>query len=209
MADTAPAHPLHRRLDSIASRPVVQVGPGAQLADVARLMAARRVSCVPVVDADGRAQGMVSEIRLLAVLRGDLPRDTPALDAAEPLLTVDGSLPCDQAWQLCLQRGVSHLGVVDAQQCLVGLVSETDFRMLMHLSVLAGQHLVPSVMQPVARVVPVEQTLQDAARAMGLGAGASVVVVDADGRPVGVLTARDAARCLAMDAAAGACRWPR
>ena len=203
MADTAPAHPLHRRLDSIASRPVVQVGPGAQLADVARLMAARRVSCVPVVDADGRAQGMVSEIRLLAVLRGDLPRDTPALDAAEPLLTVDGSLPCDQAWQLCLQRGVSHLGVVDAQQCLVGLVSETDFRMLMHLSVLAGQHLVPSVMQPVARVVPVEQTLQDAARAMGLGAGASVVVVDADGRPVGVLTARDAARCLAMDAAAG------
>ena len=42
MADTAPAHPLHRRLDSIASRPVVQVGPGAQLADVARLMAARR-----------------------------------------------------------------------------------------------------------------------------------------------------------------------
>jgi PAS domain S-box-containing protein len=203
MADAAPANPLHRRLDSIASQPVVQVGLDARLADVARLMAARRVSCVPVVDADGRAHGMVSELRLLAVLRGDLSTDTPARDATEPLLTVDGSLPCDQAWQLCLQRGVSHLGVVDAQQRLVGLVSETDFRMLIHLSVLAGHHLVPSVMQPVARVVPVDQTLQDAAHAMGLGTEASVVVVDAAGRPVGVLTARDAARCLAMDAAAG------
>jgi hypothetical protein len=67
--------------------------------------------------------------------------------------------------------------------------------MLMHLSMLAGHHLVPSVMQPLARVVRVDQSLQDAACAMGLGIDASVVVVDDSNSPVGVLTARDAARC--------------
>ena len=40
------------------------------------LMAARRLSCVPIVGADGRVHGMVSENRLLDVLRGGLAGDT-------------------------------------------------------------------------------------------------------------------------------------
>ncbi|GCL63745.1 PAS domain S-box protein [Pseudaquabacterium pictum] len=196
--------PMQRPLSSMASRPVVQVDPQACLVDAARLMAARRVSCVAVVDGGGRVLGMVGEGRLLAVLRGDLAGSTPVRDALEPLVCVDGSLPCEQAWQLCLRRGVSHLAVVDAQQRLEGVVSETDFRMLLQLSLLAGHHLVPSVMQPVARLVRIDQTLHDAALAMGLGADASVVVVDAAGAAVGVVTARDAARCLAAGGDAGA-----
>ena len=43
-----PGNPMHRRLDSIASRPVVHVGLGDCLSDVARLMAAiERVTADP------------------------------------------------------------------------------------------------------------------------------------------------------------------
>jgi PAS domain S-box-containing protein len=203
--DTPPPVPgqaLLQRIDSIASQPVLQVGAQARLLDVARLMATRRASCVPVTDGQGRVLGMVTETRLLGVLRGDLTSDDLALSAAEPMLTVDGAMRCDAAWQLCLQRGASHLGVVDTAQQLVGIVSETDFRLLMHLSVLAGRHLVPSVMQPVARLARPDQTLREAAAVMGLGDDAALVVVDDAGAPVGVLTARDTTRCMAAQSGA-------
>jgi len=148
-----PANPLHQRLESIASRPVVHLGERARVHDAARLMALHRVSCVPVTDSQGQVLGMVTEARLLAVLRGSLDGDTPVLEATEPMLCVDSSLRCDHGWQLCVQRGATHLAVLDAAQRLVGVVSEGDFRRLNQLTVLAGRRLVPSVMQPVARMV--------------------------------------------------------
>ena len=71
---------MHRRLDSMASQPVVHVGLGDCLSDVARLMAARRLSCVPIVDGDGRVHGMVSENRLLDVLRGEVESSLRKVD---------------------------------------------------------------------------------------------------------------------------------
>ena len=191
---------LQQRLDSIASQPVAQVGPQARLHDVARLMATQRASCVPVTDNQGRVLGMVSEARLLGVLRGELDGDELALEAAEPMLAVDGAMSCAVAWQLCLQRGASHLAVVDAAQRLVGIVSETDFRMVMQLGMLAGRDRVPSVMQPATRLVRPDQTLREAAEVMGLGDDAAVLVVDDAGALVGMLTARDTERVLAAQA---------
>ena len=197
-----PVHPVDQPVERIASRPVLCVQATDRLADAARLMAERSVSFVPVTDPAGQPLGVVSETGLLAVLRGQFDRSAPVTSALSPLVVVAGDLPCDQAYQLCLERGVSHLGIVDGQGCLTAVVSETDFRRLLNLSALAGRHRVPVVMRPVVNLMQPGQTLREAAVAMATGTDASVVVM-AEGRPTGVITSRDTTRLLASDADAG------
>ena len=52
-------------VEDVMTRQVVAVPPGEPLAEVARLLAERRVSGVPVVAGDGRVLGVVSEADLL------------------------------------------------------------------------------------------------------------------------------------------------
>ncbi|MFB7865071.1 MULTISPECIES: CBS domain-containing protein [unclassified Streptomyces] len=61
-----------RRAQDLMTSPAVTVAPDATLPQAARLMAARRVKRLPVVDADGVIQGVVSRSDLLKVfLRPD------------------------------------------------------------------------------------------------------------------------------------------
>ncbi|MFE0642420.1 CBS domain-containing protein [Streptomyces sp. NPDC058877] len=61
-----------RRAEDLMTSPAVTVDPGASLPRAARLMAARRVKRLPVVDASGTIQGIVSRADLLKVfLRTD------------------------------------------------------------------------------------------------------------------------------------------
>ncbi|MFD8008785.1 CBS domain-containing protein [Streptomyces sp. NPDC058955] len=60
------------RAADLMSTPAVTIGPSAPLPQAARLMATRRVKRLPVVDADGMIQGIVSRSDLLKVfLRPD------------------------------------------------------------------------------------------------------------------------------------------
>ncbi|RSS56985.1 CBS domain-containing protein [Streptomyces sp. WAC01280] len=61
-----------RRAEDLMTSPAVTVAPGASLPRAARLMAAHRVKRLPVVDASGTIQGIVSRSDLLKVfLRPD------------------------------------------------------------------------------------------------------------------------------------------
>ncbi|HEY9368187.1 CBS domain-containing protein [Streptomyces sp.] len=61
-----------RRAEGLMTSPAVTVGPEATLPQAARLMAAHRVKRLPVVDASGTIQGIVSRSDLLKVfLRPD------------------------------------------------------------------------------------------------------------------------------------------
>ena len=53
----------------LMSSPVVSVGPETPLDLAYRSMAERRISCVPVLDGDGRAVGVLSDTDLLRVGR--------------------------------------------------------------------------------------------------------------------------------------------
>ncbi|MFE7548724.1 CBS domain-containing protein [Streptomyces gardneri] len=61
-----------RRAEDLMTSPAVTVGPGASLPQAARLMASHHVKRLPVVDAGGAIQGVVSRSDLLKVfLRPD------------------------------------------------------------------------------------------------------------------------------------------
>lgn len=51
---------LNRRVHQIMTRNLVVVAPGTPVEDAARLMLDKRVSCLPVVDDDGKLQGIVT-----------------------------------------------------------------------------------------------------------------------------------------------------
>ena len=56
------------RVEGIMSAPVVSVHEDAQLADLVHLLADRRMSCLPVVDAEQRLVGMITQSDLVAGL---------------------------------------------------------------------------------------------------------------------------------------------
>lgn len=60
---------MSRIAAEIMTTPVVTVPPTASAADIATLLAGKRISAVPVVDDDGRLQGIVSESDILRPFR--------------------------------------------------------------------------------------------------------------------------------------------
>ncbi|MCO5977845.1 PAS domain S-box protein [Ideonella oryzae] len=201
MADTLlcldTQHPLRRPLHTLASRPVVTLPRNATLLDAARCLSERRISFAPVLDADGKALGVITEAQLLRASQQGLPPDTRVDTQLQPAASAPGHLQAEDAYRLCLTRNVSHLLVLDKQGDLDGVVSETDFRCLLNLEVLTGRHRVRSVMRLVAPTLPPQATLAQARALMAQQPEAGVVVLDSQ-RPVGVLTLRDLTRQVAQ-----------
>lgn len=125
---------------------VVVVTPESTFKDVAYLLAERRISGAPVVAADGKVIGVVSEADLLPKeefksVAGDegphLTRraakqarvraggDTAAELMSSPAVTVASDAPVAEAARTLAEHGVKRLPVVDDDR-LVGIVSRAD-----------------------------------------------------------------------------------
>jgi CBS-domain-containing membrane protein len=102
----------------LMSAPAVTVHPDATLAEAARIMARRHVKRLPVVDAVGMLQGVVSRSDLLKVfLRGD------AEIAEEVRHHVLGRLPVTTALTVSVTEGVVTLGGVLPDRSLVPVLA--------------------------------------------------------------------------------------
>jgi CBS domain-containing protein len=124
---------------------VASVGPDASLKQVAELLVERGISGVPVVDADRRVLGVVSEAdiivkavtrpaagNILAQLSGREDADERRLNATtayeamtEPALTIEADRPLSEAARVMIDAGVNRLPVV-VDECLIGIVSRAD-----------------------------------------------------------------------------------
>ena len=114
-----------------ATRAPVTVTPDASVAQVVALLAAERIGAVPVVDADGRPVGILSE-RDLGRLVADGGADcADALHAVvgevmtSPAVTVTPATPVLQALAQMTRRRIRHLPVMDGD-AMVGVVSIGD-----------------------------------------------------------------------------------
>ncbi len=101
------------------------------LADVARLMADRRIHCVVARDADEPTDalwGVVADLDLVAAASaGDLERQTAEGIAATPAVTVASDETLQRAAQLLTEHAVTHLIVVDpGSGTPVGVLSTLD-----------------------------------------------------------------------------------
>jgi CBS domain-containing protein len=127
------------RVRDLMTTPVVCVSVETPLKQVASILVERGISAVPVVEADGRLVGIVSEVDLVLLAATDGPTGDPL--SAEPsarriparagdvmtreVITLPGQADVAEAARLMLERGVKCLPIV-AGEHVVGILSRRD-----------------------------------------------------------------------------------
>jgi CBS domain-containing protein len=126
------------RVREVMSSPVITVPPGMALKEVARVLVARGISAVPVVD-DDELVGILSEADLIPLELAPDPRahlarlpdasQTPSRVASEAMTRDVVALPEDadvaDAGRLMLERRIKSIPVVRGRR-VVGMVARRD-----------------------------------------------------------------------------------
>lgn len=108
---------------------VISVAPDTTVAEVARIIDARRIGAVLVLDAHRRVLGIISErdvVRALATRAGGIEGLSAEQLMTREVVMVGPETPVDAALQIMDDGYFRHLPVVDAQGALLGLVSVRD-----------------------------------------------------------------------------------
>ena len=122
----------------IMSRDLICAHPALATEVLAELLVRDRIGCVPVVDKHGRPVGLITKRdlveQLLAV--GPVGTDTPTTRSLLPRTAMELMLPVaitlaedatvEEAATVMTREAVHHLGIVDADGRLVGVVSALD-----------------------------------------------------------------------------------
>ena len=138
----------------VMTTPVFSVTTSTPLKDVARLLVDHRISGVPVVDDERHVVGIVTELDLIVrntrlvmphfieVLDwGKIPLERPrhmrerlqhmlgteVRDVmTEKVITIGPDASIEELAELMVQQRVNPVPVVDAAECLIGIVSRAD-----------------------------------------------------------------------------------
>ena len=128
----------------VMTRDVASVPPGASYRETVNTLIERKISAAPVVDADGRVLGVVSEADLLHKIEvadafqkrrivhvprraADKAHASTAADLmTAPAITVEADVSVPAAARLLEQDRVKRLPVIDTDGRLVGIVSRRD-----------------------------------------------------------------------------------
>ncbi|HEU5046716.1 MAG TPA: CBS domain-containing protein [Rickettsiales bacterium] len=150
----------------IMTRKVVAVAPEATTQDIAKLLMQHHISAVPVVDADGRPLGIVSEgdltgrniikdmerrewwLDLLAEGNAVAPDFLQSLKArsrcarelmATPVITVDGNTDVSDVAKLLTEHHIKRVPVVENGE-IIGIVSRADLVRALTLQAGKAEH---------------------------------------------------------------------
>ena len=173
----------------------------ASLGQVAVLLAQHHLHALVVADRDGRPLGIISDFDLLAGewLSSDLEslaamRKLTASDLmSHPINSVDAGLPLAEAVQLLIAEAVSRLLVTENGKP-TGIISLSDFVASIANQERARRERVGDVMSDAILVCRGKTPVIAAARAMTQAGWRSVLVVDAKGKILGVVSGHDLLR---------------
>ncbi|MEU9554105.1 CBS domain-containing protein [Streptomyces fumanus] len=128
----------HQKVRELMSDAVVRVQRGTPFKEIAHLLQEYDITAVPVVDADDRPVGVVSEADLLQKILGGAPRDAAdpvrakasATDAAglmtSPAVCAREDWSVVDAARVMARHGIKRLLVTDEADRLIGVVSRSD-----------------------------------------------------------------------------------
>ena len=177
---------------------VITCKTNATLGLVAVLLHQHNVHALFVTDRDGRITGVISDFDLMA---GEwLSSDSESLhtmkrlNAAElmtqPVDTIEASTPLPQAADLFLEKGIGRLLVIENEKP-VGVLSLSDFVANIANESKSKRETVGDVMSDAILVCRGKTSVVSAARAMTSAGWRSVLVVDARGKVLGVVSGHD------------------
>ncbi|MBV6395037.1 MAG: hypothetical protein HFACDABA_00608 [Anaerolineales bacterium] len=172
--------------------------PHARLGEVAALLSLHHVHALIVADRDGRALGILSDFDLLAGewLSSDpesltVMRKLTAADLmSAPVLSVEATVPLSEAVRKLIEHQVSRLLVTEDGKP-VGVISLSDFVASIAREEKPRREIVGDVMSDAILVCRDQTPIHSAARAMTDARSRSVLVIDAQGKPLGVISGID------------------
>jgi len=172
--------------------------PDATLGQVAVLLNQNHVHALIVTDRSGRALGVLSDYDLLAGewLSSDpesltVMRKLTAADLmSQPVDSVESDLPMCDAVRVLIEKDVSRL-LVTEQGKPVGVISLSDFVASLASEEEPKRETVGDVMSDAILVCRGKTPILSAARTMTQAGWRSVLVVDAKGKVLGVVSGKD------------------
>lgn len=170
----------------------------ATLGQVAVLLHNNHVHALVVTDRDGRAIGVISDFDLLA---GEwLSSDPESLNTmrkltaadlmSKPISTIESTTPLNEAAREFIEKDVNRL-VATENGKPVGIISLSDFVADIAEMSKSKRDTVGDVMSDAILVCRGKTPIISAARAMTSAGWRSVLVVDAKGKVLGVVSGRD------------------
>jgi len=182
-----------RTLAELMTWNIVTIDQGASLARATEVMEMARISSVLVTEF-GKPVGIVTERDVLRALEAKLPHgQAVATVMGKPLVSAPKDMSVHDAYHFMAKKGVRHLLVTDVAGNPAGIVSESDFRFHLGLEFYRRLQDVRTVMSSRVPVLPPTALVRDAVSAMS-SRDANCAVIAVDGKPVGMITERDAVR---------------
>ncbi|MEW6241466.1 MAG: CBS domain-containing protein [Chloroflexota bacterium] len=171
--------------------------PDSTLGQVAALLNQHHVHALIVTDRDGRVLGIISDFDLLA---GEwLSSDEESLAAmrkltaadlmSHPVDSVEANLPLSEVVHRLIEKDVSRLLVTEKGKP-VGVISLSDFVASLAQEEKPSRETVGDVMSDAILVCRGKTPIVSAARTMTQAGWRSVLVVDAKGKVLGVVSGR-------------------
>ena len=172
--------------------------PQATLGQVAVLLTQNHVHALIVVDGNQSPIGIISDYDLMA---GEwLSTDSHDLSTmrkltaselmSSPINSVEADLPLEAAVSILIEKDINRLLVTD-QGAPVGVISISDFVSSIAREEKPLRETVADVMSDAILVCRDQTPLTSAARTMTQAGWRSVLVVDANGTPEGVVSGKD------------------
>jgi len=194
--------PNETHIADLMTTPVVTIADSASLVAADRMMVHNRLSCLPVVDRDGKAVGVVSRSDLLRVGRveakamwSERPHLLDLADQQVKEVMTPGLLtaaPTDTVAKVA--RQMTHKGIhrvfVAQEGDLLGVVSTRDLMRLVRERRIRTP--VREVMQNRVLCVSADTPVGTAADNLARGNHHHLAVVDEDGWPIGSFSQREA-----------------
>jgi len=187
---------LSRKLISaVMTRIVCQAAPEQTAMHALAVMLSKSVSSVLVIENE-LILGIITESDIVHAMHGK--GGIEALSCVDlmqsPVLTVTSATRCVDAYHLMASRGIRHLGVTDDAGHVLGIASEGDLMRNFGNEYYMTFKDVRDVMSTEFCKLPPAATVDTALAQMIENHQSCVVVVDAQGHPIGVLTERDIVR---------------
>jgi CBS domain-containing protein len=172
--------------------------PDATLGQVAVLLNQHHVHALVVTDRDGRPLGIISDFDLLAGewLSSDpeslatMRRLTASDLMSHPIDSVEVNIPLAEAVRVLIEKDISRLLVTDNGKP-IGIISLSDFIASIAGEMKPRRETVGDVMSDAILVCRGKTPVVSAARAMTSAGWRSVLVVDAKGKVLGVVSGKD------------------
>ena len=188
---------MNRTIGQFASRPVYTVDVSAAVLDALKLMSAKRISCVVVVE-QGEPIGILTERDVIFASNWVLgQRELLVREVMnKPVLTVSQEMQVLKAYEVFREHRIRHLVVLNDRLDMDAIFTQTDLVRALRGEAFVNFQDISGLMSSQVLHVSPDVSARYALSLMARRAVSCVVVVE-NGRPCGVFTERDVVRLVA------------